>query len=81
VLHSRLGRCADEYAAELRPDRAAIRRRDRDIETAYEVAVVTDVNAEVRRVTLANAGKRTRTLGAVDRVFDQAASDARVRLA
>jgi cyclic beta-1,2-glucan synthetase len=56
------GRCADEYAAELQPDRAAIRRRDRDIETTYEVAVVTDANAEVRRVTLANDGKRTRTL-------------------
>jgi cellobiose phosphorylase len=33
------GRCADEYQAELRPDRGVLRRRDGEIETSY-VAVV-----------------------------------------
>jgi cyclic beta-1,2-glucan synthetase len=56
------GCCADEYQAELRPDRGVLRRRDGDIETLYEVAVVPDADAEVRRVTLLNHGKRTRTL-------------------
>ena len=57
-----LGGSADEYAAELRPDRAVLRRRDGAIETRYEVAVVPDENAEVRRVTLTNHGDRPRTL-------------------
>ena len=56
------GRRADEYQAELRPDRGLLRRRDGDIETLYEVAVVPDADAEVRRVTLWNRGKRPRTL-------------------
>src|SRR5690348_10764845 len=43
-----LGRDADEYEADLRPDRATIRRRDTDVETCYEVAVVPDADAEVR---------------------------------
>ena len=41
------GCCADEYQAELRPDRGVLRRRDGDIETLYEVAVVPDADAEV----------------------------------
>ena len=57
-----LGRNADEYKAELRPDRAIFRRRDGDVETCYEVAVVPDADAEVRRVTLTNRGDRPRTL-------------------
>ena len=57
-----LGRNADEYEADLRPDRAIIRRRDGDVETCYEVAVVPDADAEVRRVTLTNRGDRPRTL-------------------
>ena len=57
-----LGRNADEYEADLRPDRAIIRRRDGDVETCYEVAVVPDADAEVRRVTLTNRGNRPRTL-------------------
>src|SRR5438309_1195527 len=42
-----MGRSADEQEAELRPDRATLRRRDGEIETGYEVAVVPDANAEV----------------------------------
>ncbi|MDE3160571.1 MAG: glycosyl transferase [Acidobacteriota bacterium] len=57
-----LGRNTDEYESHLRPGRAIIRRRDRDVETCYEVAVVPDANAEVRRVTLTNRGNRPCTL-------------------
>jgi cyclic beta-1,2-glucan synthetase len=57
-----IGTEADEYKADLRLDRAVISRRDGDIETSYELAVVNDVNAEVRRVTLTNRGNRLRTL-------------------
>lgn len=57
-----MGRNADEYKVDLRPDRAIIRRRDQDIETRYEVTVVPDADAEVRRVTLTNHGDRPRTL-------------------
>jgi cyclic beta-1,2-glucan synthetase len=57
-----LGRNADEYNADLRPDKVIIRRRDSDVETCYEVAVVPDANAEVRRVTLTNRGDKSHTL-------------------
>ena len=57
-----LGRSADAYKTELRPDRAVFQRHDGEIETRYEVAVVADANAEVRRVTLNNHGDRPRTL-------------------
>ena len=57
-----LGGPADEYEAELRPERAAFRRRDEDIQTRYEVAVVPDANAEVRRATLTNKGRRPHVL-------------------
>jgi cyclic beta-1,2-glucan synthetase len=57
-----LGRNADEYEADLRSDRATIRRRDGDMETRYEVAVAPDADAEVRRVTLTNRGDGPRTL-------------------
>jgi cyclic beta-1,2-glucan synthetase len=57
-----LGRNADEYEVDLRSDRAIIRRRDDDVETCYEVAVVPDVDAEVRRITLTNRCDRPRTL-------------------
>jgi cellobiose phosphorylase len=43
------GRVADEYQAELRPDRVAIRRRDGELETCYEVAIVPDAKAEAAR--------------------------------
>jgi len=57
-----IGQSADEYVVELRPNRAAIQRRDGEIETRYEVAVVSDADAEVRRITLTNHGDRPRTL-------------------
>jgi cellobiose phosphorylase len=52
----------DEYEAELRPDRAVLRRRDGSIETRYDVAVVPDANAEVRSLTLTNHSHRPHTL-------------------
>src|SRR5947209_13776545 len=57
-----LGRNADEYQADLGPDRALLRRRDDDIETRCEVVVVPDADAEIRRVTLTNHGDRRRSL-------------------
>jgi cyclic beta-1,2-glucan synthetase len=57
-----LGRAGEEYMAELRPDLATFRRRDGEIDTLYEIAVVPDVNAEVRRLTLTNNSDRTRTV-------------------
>jgi cyclic beta-1,2-glucan synthetase len=57
-----LGRNADEYAAELGPDRAVLRRRDGDLETRCEVVVVSDADAELRRVTISNLGDRPRAL-------------------
>ena len=57
-----IGVGADKYEAELRLDRAVICRRDGEIETCYEIAVVPDAKAEVRRLTLTNRGNRLRTL-------------------
>jgi cellobiose phosphorylase len=56
------GKSADEYQAELRPHQAKIRRRDGEIETCCQVAVVPDARAEIRRITLANYGNRSRNL-------------------
>ena len=55
-----MGRNADEYEADLRSDRAIIRRRDSDVETCYEIAVAPDADAEVRRLTLTNRGETPR---------------------
>ena len=57
-----IGRNADEYESDLRSDRAIIHRRDGELESCYEVAVVPGVDAEVRRITLTNRGERPRTL-------------------
>ena len=57
-----IGRNADEYESDLRSDRAIIHRRDCEVESCYEVAVVPDADAEVRRITLTNRGERPRTL-------------------
>jgi cyclic beta-1,2-glucan synthetase len=57
-----LGRSPEEDTADLRPGRPTFRRRDAEIETCYDVAVVPDANAEVRRLTLTNHGDRRRNL-------------------
>jgi cyclic beta-1,2-glucan synthetase len=57
-----IGGTGEDYSAELRPDLATFRRCDGEIETRCEIAVVPDANAEVRRITLANNGDKTRTV-------------------
>jgi cellobiose phosphorylase len=57
-----LGRSPEHDEAELLPHRAVLRRLDGELETVYEVAVVPDTDAEIRRITLTNHGDRTRTL-------------------
>ena len=57
-----LGGDADDYEAILGSDRAVFRRRDADIETRYEVAVASDADAEVRRITVTNHDARPRML-------------------
>jgi cyclic beta-1,2-glucan synthetase len=51
---------ADSYEAVFSEDRAEIRRRDGSIATMLEVVVSPEDDAEVRRVTLTNLGRRTR---------------------
>ncbi|HEY8174791.1 MAG TPA: glucoamylase family protein, partial [Gemmatimonadaceae bacterium] len=50
------------YHAFLATDRVTFHRRDHDIETRTEIAVVPDDAAEVRRVTVINEGDETREL-------------------
>jgi cyclic beta-1,2-glucan synthetase len=57
-----LRRKADEYEADLRPDRAMIRRRDNDVQTRYEVAVEREADEEVRRVIPTHRRHRSPTL-------------------
>jgi cyclic beta-1,2-glucan synthetase len=53
---------ADSYEVVFSADRAAIRRRDGDIETLQEITVSPEQLAEVRRITLTNHGTRPREL-------------------
>ena len=52
----------DSYAVTLTEDRAEIVRRDGQITTTLEVVVSPEYDAEVRRVTVANAGLRARDI-------------------
>jgi len=52
----------DEYAVSFSPDRASIRRRDDDVSTELDVAVSTEDDVEVRRITVRNHGLRIREL-------------------
>lgn len=52
----------DEYAVTFSADRASIRRRDDDVSTLLEVAVSTEDDVEVRRITVRNHGTRIREL-------------------
>ncbi len=49
---------ADDYRVEFRAERAMYQRRDGDIATRLEVAVSTEDDVEVRRLTLVNHGDR-----------------------
>ena len=49
---------AEDYRVEFRTEKATYRRRDGDIATRLEVAVSTEDDVEVRRVTVVNQGVR-----------------------
>ncbi len=51
-----------EYDVTLAPDSATFRRRDDDISTRLDIAVSTEDDVEVRRVTLRNHGLRMREI-------------------
>ncbi|HKW02250.1 MAG TPA: glucoamylase family protein [Vicinamibacterales bacterium] len=52
----------DDYFVTCRSDRVSIRRRDGDLATALDIAVSTEDDVEVRRLTLTNQGDRAREL-------------------
>src|SRR5690606_23490412 len=56
------GAVPDDYALDFSDGRVTIRRRDGDIETATDIVVAADADAEVRRIQLTNAGERARTI-------------------
>ncbi|HUF46811.1 MAG TPA: glucoamylase family protein [Vicinamibacterales bacterium] len=52
----------DEYAVTFRADRATIRRRDGTLQCQLDIAVSTEDDVEVRRLSITNQGRRTREL-------------------
>jgi cyclic beta-1,2-glucan synthetase len=62
VAHQPLCVPADSYRADLATDRVTFHRRDGDVETRTEIAVVPEDAAEVRRVTVTNHGSEEREL-------------------
>lgn len=52
----------DHYAVMFTPDRVSLRRRDGDIATELDIAVSTEDDVEVRRVTLRNLGAEAREI-------------------
>ena len=52
----------DDYAVEFRADRATFRRHDDQIATQLDIAVSTEDDVEVRRVTVVNQGSRIREI-------------------
>jgi cyclic beta-1,2-glucan synthetase len=52
----------DDYAVEFRADRATFRRHDDKVSTQLDVAVSTEDDVEVRRVTVVNQGTRIREI-------------------
>ncbi|MGI9189740.1 MAG: GH36-type glycosyl hydrolase domain-containing protein, partial [Longimicrobiaceae bacterium] len=56
------GAPAESYRATFAVDRVTFRRRDGDLETCTEIAVVADDAAEVRRITLTNLGDEPHTV-------------------
>jgi len=53
---------AEEYFVTFQPDKASFRRRDDDIVTQLDIAVSTEDDVEVRRLTVTNQGDRPREL-------------------
>ena len=52
----------DDYQVTFRSDRVSIHRRDGEIATTLDIAVSTEDDVEVRRLTLTNQGDRSREL-------------------
>ena len=52
----------DDYTVLFSPDRVSIRRQDDDLSTQLDIAVSTEDDVEVRRITVRNHGMRTREL-------------------
>jgi cyclic beta-1,2-glucan synthetase len=52
----------DDYAVTFSVDRASVRRRDGDLSTRLDIAVSTEDDVEVRRITVRNHGLRIREL-------------------
>ncbi len=52
----------DDYAVTFSADRAVVRRRDDDVSTQLDIAVSTEDDVEVRRMTIRNHGTRIREL-------------------
>lgn len=68
----------DRYAVTFSADRAIFSRRDGELNTAVDVVVSAEDDAEVRRVTLTNNGKRVRDIEVssyAEVVIDRRASD------
>jgi cyclic beta-1,2-glucan synthetase len=68
----------EEYVVSFLPERAIFRRLDDEIETRLEVAVSTEDDVEVRRLSLANRGDRPREIEVtsyVEPVLGAAADD------
>lgn len=57
-----LNTAPDRYEVEFADNKAAFRRSDGEIDTRTEIFVVTDDNAEIRRLTLKNNSDITRTI-------------------
>ncbi|MFL5575292.1 MAG: glucoamylase family protein, partial [Gemmatimonadaceae bacterium] len=62
AAHQPVGAPAEWYRAALATDRVVFQRRDGDVETVTEIAVVPDDRAEVRRVTVVNHGEEEREI-------------------
>ena len=52
----------EDYSVTFLAERAIFRRRDDDVSTQLDIAVSTEDNVEVRRVTVRNRGTRTREI-------------------
>ena len=52
----------DDYLVTFRPDRATIRRRDGTLVTQLDIAVSTEDDVEVRRLSITNEGSRMRDI-------------------
>src|SRR5213078_3334359 len=52
----------DEYTVTFALDRASVRRRDDDVSTQLDIAVSTEDDVEVRRLTIRNHGARIREI-------------------